>query len=254
MRAILSAFGGRAELAEIVCFYCGLIENIPHINEMLGLLLKAGDTLLAGRCLLHVTETPSVERISAIVEALFEPVRTAHAYATELDTLSSLAQRPQHEFDIARQRFSEAIKLITEGSGAESAGFVSALSADPDRALKLIPGLLQHESVKWRIQAVQLLHNVGTNEALDQLIELIEKGGEQERVWAAALVANLIRPRNAELKQRAMLLKERRPDHHSWPFEDYFPGRVAMAILDVLVLRFRNNDQVAQDVIQSSGK
>lgn len=226
---IILRFRERPELAEVLCFYCGLLKNIPQINTILDELLKAGDPLLASRCLVNVTETPSEAVIGAIVKALFEPVRTAQGYATELDTLSSLAQRPRHEFEIARQRFSEAIELITGTSGEGSASFVSALSANPDLAMERIRGLLNHESAHWRIQAVQLLHNLGTDEALDQLVQLIENGGEPERVWAASLVANLIRTRNAELKRRAILLKERQPDRRIWPFEEYFPSRAHSA-------------------------
>jgi len=186
-------FAGRPELAEVLCFYCGLIRNIPQINTVLERLLQAGDTLLAARCLLNVIETPSGEVVSGIVEALFETVRKSRTYAVELELLSSLAQRPHNVFGVARQRFSTAIELITETSGEGSSGFISALSANPALAMKLIPGLLQHGSAKWRTQAVLLLHNLGTVDALHQLVELIDAGGTPERAWAAVSVSNLIR-------------------------------------------------------------
>ncbi len=157
---IIFRFSGRPELAEVLCFYCGLIKNIPQINTVLEKLLEADDTLLAGRCLLNAVETPSDQVIAKIVEALFERVRASKAYAAELDMLSSLGQRPPVGFDIARQRFSAAIGLITGTQGEGSSGFVSALSANPSLAMKLIPGLLHHDSIKWRIQAVLLLHNL----------------------------------------------------------------------------------------------
>jgi hypothetical protein len=94
MGEILARFSRRPELAEVLCFYCGLIKIIPQINTILDELLKARDPLLAGRCLLNVTETPSEDVIGAVVEALFRRIQTTQAYATELDTLSSLAQHP----------------------------------------------------------------------------------------------------------------------------------------------------------------
>lgn len=116
---------------------------------------------------------------------------------------------------------------------AGAAGLVSALSASPDMAMSLIPGLLNHPSASRRIAAVQLLHDLGRPEALGRLVQLLEAPGESERLWAAALLTGLIRSRHAELKEHALVLPER-VDRRIWPFEDYFPGRLAIPMIEAL--------------------
>lgn len=244
---VLFRFAGRPELTEALCFYCALIKNIPTINTTIEKLLNSEDALLAARCLANVTEAPSEGVIEKVVDSLFEAVRKSKNFAVELDLLSSLAQRRPTEFDAARRRFSDVIGLVTSTAGDGSSGFISAISADPARAMQLVPGLLQHESAKWRTQAVLLLHNLGTLDALQQLVELVDAGGAPERAWAAVSVSNLVKARNFELRRMEALLKDRPPDDELWPFGKYFPSRIAIAIVTAL-----ESDALPADAIRNT--
>ncbi len=231
---VLVRFSNRPELSEVLTFYAGLVRNIPEITGILAKMRAEGDLVLAGRCLLNVTELPSTELIEEIVSSLFAAVQIAGGFNPELELLSSLAQRSGQEFDSARQRFSQAVDLLTAGTGATgTAGLVSALSSRPEVAKMLLPALLKHSSPTWRIAAVQLLHDLGTDEGLDQLVELLNQRGEPERSCAAALVADLIQVRGTGILARSEFLPARM-DMRLWPFENYFPGRVAIPIVEAL--------------------
>jgi NACHT domain len=232
-RDVISLCLARPELAELLCFYCGLIPNIPQILAVLTKLVEAGNSLLGGRCLMNVAAGPAQGlRIEGVVEALAARIRKTLGYTPELDVLSSLAQRTNPVFEIARQRFSEMIQLIAGKSTEGLPGFVSALSGNPELGWKVIPGLLNHESADWRAQGVLLQHNLGSDEAVFRLLQLVDSGGQPERALAGSVVAGLIRSHNVELKARASILRDRPRDAQIWPFEQYFPGRLAVAILD----------------------
>jgi hypothetical protein len=228
------AFNARPELSEVMCFYCGLIQKIPDVEAIIAGVIGAGDPVLAGRCLLNTVQVPTEALIRTSVEALFEPIRSGSRSGPELLILSSLAQRREAGFESARQRFSDAIDLVA-GSAAQVGAIplVAALATTPETAMRLVPGLLRHPIPAWRVAAVELLHDIGTEDALDYLVKLLEGGGPPERGVAAMLVANLIRTRNADLKNRAVLLKEQQ-NRRVWPFERYFPARIAVPVVEAL--------------------
>jgi len=228
---VVERFGERDELAEVLCFYCGLLKNIPTIDKILKALKQGGHALLAGKCILNVVETPSHSVIQEIVEDISLKLQQTRIYSQELDILSSLATRFGTAFDIARQRFSSTVEEILTSPGWSSAGLVSALSSNPKLSMKLIPGLLQSELPNRRIEATQLLYNLGTSDALQDLVQLVASGGSPEREWAAVWVSNLIQSRNAELRGMSDFFPERRQTLLEWPFEDFFPGRIAIPLI-----------------------
>ena len=215
-------------------FYCGLLRNIPQVNAAVRLVLGSGEALIAGRCLVSVREVPTADLVEEIIELLFEPVKTASAFRPELEILSSLAQRPHVAFDPARRRFFEAIDLVVGTDQGGSAGLVSTLSTRPDLAMRLIPALLSNESDTWRTAAVTLLHDLGTDDALDELVRIVGTGRAPESAWASVYLANLIRSRNQDLQRRAVLLRERDPQPALWPFDSYFPSRLAIPVIEAI--------------------
>ena len=110
----------------------------------------------------------------------------------------------------------------------------SALATTPEAAMKVIPGLLEHKSPHWREAAVRLLRDIGTDEALDRLVQLLEGEPSPQRTEAARVLADLLKTRNSELNQRAPLLPQRQ-DTSIWPLESYFPGRLALPMAEALV-------------------
>jgi HEAT repeats len=110
----------------------------------------------------------------------------------------------------------------------------SALATSPEAAMKVIPGLLRHESKRWRIAAIQLLKDIGTDEALDQLVQLLAHENSFIRAEAGKALAVLIKSRNRDLRDRAALLPERE-DTNIWPLDKVFPGKLAIPIAESLV-------------------
>ncbi|MGO9434397.1 MAG: carboxypeptidase regulatory-like domain-containing protein [Terracidiphilus sp.] len=243
---VINRFGTRIELSEVLCFYCGLIKKIPTIEKILKAVL-AKDPTLAGRCLLNTLETPSSDTVVEIAEALYSRVKKQKNYVVELDLLASLARRPAIEFESARKRFSSAVDIITKTTGQGAAGFVSALSGNPSLARTLVPGLLAHRSPNWRIQAVELLHNLGTDDAVQELVQIVNSGGNPEREWAAIWVANLIKTRNLLLRRMAELFPPYVVNRLLWPFEEYFPGRIAVPLINAI----RTGDATAASALQN---
>jgi hypothetical protein len=231
---VIALCGARPELTEVLCFYSGLVKSIPDTEELFGALVQLADPIVTGKCLLFVTEMPQQQHIKWVVDHLLNSVRSTQPSAAELDVLASLARRPEPVFEIARTAFTSAIEVMIQADDNSASGLVSALAASPERAMGVIPTLLAQSSVKHRVRAVFLLHDIGTPDALDELVRLIQNGGEPERGLAAALTASLIRTRNAELKRRAILFSERKPNPRIWPFEAYFPGRIAIPIIEAV--------------------
>jgi hypothetical protein len=227
-------FASRPELAEALAFYCGLLKNIPHLNAAMTALIRSHDPVIAGRCLLSASEIPSVNLVEQIVEMLFEPVRTGGTVRNELELLASLSQRQNEAFEQARIRFAEAIELVVGSNQDDAAGLITILSTRQDLAMRLIPALLTNASEARRKAAVTLLHDLGTEASLDELVRLVGSSRFPENALAAVYVANLIRPRNADVKARAALLPECGPDTSIWPFETYFPSRIALPVLHAL--------------------
>jgi len=229
---VVERFVQRSELSEVLCFYCGLLRNIPQINSILIDILQSGDVLLAGKCLLNATEIPGSEVVQTVTERLFAPISTSAAYSPEVELLSSLSQRGGSTFDIARQRFSEAIDLLAGNAGEGGAlNWVSTLSSTPPIATRLLPGLLSHSSATVRIAAVHLLHDLGTEEALDQLIQMLNTAGQPERAYAAGSIADLIRVRKPDIVRRENLIDDRE-DNNVWPYGSHFSARMGTRIVE----------------------
>ncbi len=233
-RDVIERFGGRPELIEVLYFYCGLLNNIPSLNFILRTLAEEGRWLEAGRGLLHMREMPDpslVERVAA--ELLAQIVPTAE-FKTHLEVLSSLAQRQEPELEPARRYFAQAVGHLAVGFGGRGASALeSALATSPEAAMKVIPGLLRHESERWRKAAVQLLQDIGTDEALDQLVLLLKDGDPYVRTEAARALAGMLKTHGNDLKARTILLPPDK-DLAVWPLEDFFPGRLALPIAKAL--------------------
>ena len=171
---VLDRFGSRPELAEVIYFYCGLIRNIPQLTRISQRFIQAGEWQRAAVCLLNMTEIPEGQVVNSVAERLYEQISTTQKPQPALEILSSLAQRPDPKFASARRHFSEAIDLLTQAVDASGASALeSALATAPEAAMRVVPGLLEHESPRWREAAVRLLRDIGTDEALDLLVQLL---------------------------------------------------------------------------------
>src|SRR6202030_3806863 len=87
--------------------------------------------------------------------------------------LSSLASRREPEFAPVQGIFSSTIERLTLGDERGASALQSAIATSPEIAFKLIPSLLTHHSERWKAAGVQLLRDIGTDEALDNLVQLL---------------------------------------------------------------------------------
>jgi hypothetical protein len=99
--------------------------------------------------------------------------------------------------------------------------------------MKVIPGLLQHRSPRWREAAIQLLRDIGTDEALDKLVLLLNDPDATVKAYAGRTLAEMLKSRSQDLRARASFLPPR-TDSIIWPLEEYFPGRLAIPIAESL--------------------
>lgn len=231
---VVLRFSNRQDLIEVLYFYCGMLRNIPELTKIVESFAEDGRWFEAARCLLSMTEVPASTSVHRVTTELTTQILTGSEFKPVLEILASLAQRPEAEFDPARQRFFEAVNYLAGGDEAQGASALeSALATSPEAAMKVIPGLLKHDSERWQIAAVQLLKDIGTEESLDQLVQLLASDKEFIRSQAAKALAGLIKTRNSDLKDRAALLPNRR-DSRVWPLEDLFPGSLAIPIAESL--------------------
>lgn len=231
-REVVEHFGGRPEFIEVLYFYCGLLGNIPALTSIVNTLVGQSRWLEAGRCMLHMKEPPARAQVQRVARELHALVRPSVEYKAALEVLSSLAQRRAPEFDPARDEFAGAVDELAGAYGESGAAALeSALATSPEAAMKLIPGLLTHQSPRWREAAVSLLRDIGTDEALDQLVLLLNDQDPFIRERAARALADMLPGRQRDLRARAVLLPERR-DSTVWPLEAYFPGRLAIPIAE----------------------
>lgn len=232
---VLNRFGSRPDLIEVLYFYCGLINNIPQLTLIVEKLSESGKWLETGRCLLNMTEVLDQKIIDRIAYELLNQTKNTTGLGSGLELLSSLAQRPPKEFESARKYFSEAIDLLSKSYGAKGASALeSALATSPEAAMQVIPGLLNHSSQSWQSSAVRLLRDIGTDEALDQLVQLLESKNTIVKSEAAKALAGLIKSRREDLIKRSSMLSDRK-DPEIWPLEKFFPGRLALRITEPLV-------------------
>lgn len=232
---VVLRFSDRQDLIEVLYFYCGMLRNIPQLTDIIEFFSKNGRWLEAARCVLSMTEVPAASHVYAITTELKAQILSGGEFRPILEILSSLAQRPQVEFEPARKRFFEAVNYLAGGNEASGASALeSALATSPDVAMKVIPGLLKHHSERWQAAAVQLFRDIGTDESLDQLVQLLMSDKELIRTQAAKALSGLIITRNKDLKDRAALLPDRR-DKKIWPLEHLFPSKLAIPIAESLV-------------------
>src|SRR6266705_72223 len=228
-------FSNRQDLIEVLYFYCGMLNNIPQLTEIIHAFVSEGRWLEAGRCLSNMKEPPTGAYVETITLELGKQIVNGSEFKPALEILSSLAQRTGKEFETARKRFSEAVDLLAGGNQTAGASALeSALATSPEAAMKVIPGLLKHESKRWQGAAVQLLKDIGTDESLDRLVQLLAHENSFIRAEAGKALAVLIKSRGHDLRDRAPLLPERQ-DKTIWPLERVFPGRLAIPIAESLV-------------------
>ncbi|MBV9926546.1 MAG: NACHT domain-containing protein [Acidobacteria bacterium] len=232
---VVEHFGARPEFIEVLYFYCGLLDNLPSLAYVVNTLISQQRWLEAGRCLLYMREPPAASFVERVAHELHGLVSPKVEFKSALEVLSSLAQRRAPEFDPARELFAQAIDRLTEGYGENGASALeSALATSPEAAMKVIPGLLKHPSPRWREAAVQLLRDIGTDEALDQLVLLLTDPDSTVRGHAGLTLTGMLKSRPHDLRARAALLPQR-TNATVWPLEEYFPGRLAIPIAESLV-------------------
>jgi hypothetical protein len=230
---VVVSFGERAELIEVLYFYCGLLKNLPALATIVEAFAKQKRWLEASRSLLFMTEPPNGILVDKVTAQLHKMIVDGVEVNASLEALSSLANRRDSEFQVARELFAEAIDQLASRDEAGASTLESAIATSPEIALKLIPSLLKHHSERWRAAGVQLLRDIGTAEALDKLVQLLRDEDPYVRRIAGSVLAGMIKTRNRELRHRAALLPERR-DTTVWPLDAYFPGKVAIPIAESL--------------------
>lgn len=231
---VIDIFGKREELFEVLYFYCGLVDNIPQLNNILDKFVVSGKWIEAGNCLLNMTEIPKETIIDKISLMLFNIVESEKNFEQALEILSSFAQRTDTKFSFGRDKFSEAIDYLTkQESGGGASALESVLSASPEVAMKIIPGLLRHKSPRWKKASVQLLRDIGTDESLDTLVRLLQNNDELIKAETGKILADLIKTRKTDLISRKEFLPQKK-DMKIWPLEKYFPGCLAIPIAEAV--------------------
>src|ERR1019366_8124698 len=159
--------------------------------------------------IIHMNEAPSADLVELVTARLHQQVIGQSESKEPIELLSSLANRRDTEFEAARRYFADAINRLTASNDSGASALETAIATSPEIALKLIPGLLKHPSERWRAVGVQLLRDIGVDEALDKLVQLLNDNDPYVRRNSAMILAELIRSRNQALRQRAALLPER---------------------------------------------
>ncbi len=230
---VVKRFGNREDLIEVLYFYCGQLKNIPALTDIVQTFIHKKRWLEAGRCLLNAAEIVEIDLIATVTNGLDGMITVASDSDQSLALLASLSQRTETAFIKPREQFAAAIDYLAGHQEHGASALESALSASPELAMKVIPGLLQHPSERWKKAAVQLLRDIGSDEALDRLVGLLSDTDEVIRTEAAFYLAGMMGKHNTELKQRAVLLPER-SDLSVWPLADYFPARLAIPIAEAV--------------------
>jgi len=227
----IKLFRPRQELHEVFCMYCGLLDNIPQLNQVLERLSQDGRWLLAGRCLLNMSQVPSEAVIAQVVEGVFAE-NTREQRPLVLELLASLSQRSHKAFDPARRRFNDALDEITAQSSQQSVtGLVSSLARSPEVAARIVKGLLLSPNLEVRRAAVQILRDL---DWIDELIKLLSASQRVERSDAAFLLAGMATTRREELIAYENLFPHFRSAANIWPLDDVLPTKVAVPIVEAL--------------------
>lgn len=231
---VVEHFSSRPEFIEVLYFYCGLISNIPSLASIINTLIGQERWLEAARCMLYMKEPPDSVQVERVAAELYKLVSPSSEYKAPLEVLSSLSQRRAHEFQSARESFALAVDNLAEFYGESGApALESALATSPEAAMKVIPRFLRHQSPRWKEAAIHLLRDIGTDEALDLLVQLLSDKDPFVRDKAGRTLANMLKGRQGDLRKRAALLPPR-VDACVWPLEKYFPGNLAINIAESL--------------------
>jgi hypothetical protein len=230
---VVAAFGARPELIQVLYFYCSLLENLPALADIGATLFRQGRFLESGRALVYMKEAPATDLVQQVATELRASIERGVEVGSALEVLSSLANRRDPGFEPAKPLLTDAIDRLAASNDLGASALESAIATSPEIALSLIPGMLRHSSERWKAAGVQLLRDIGTDEALDQLVQLIYDGDAYVRARAGRALAGILKSRNGDLRKRASLVRERR-DNAVWPLEAYFPGSIAIPIAEAL--------------------
>ena len=195
-KTVVETFGHRAELIEVLYFYCGLLRNLPALTKVIRSFTAEQRWIEAGRSLLHMSEAPSAALVELTSARLYQEI-VDRREKEPIEVLSSLASRRDPEFEAARQYFADAINVLTASSDLGASALETAVATSPETALKLIPGLLKHPSERWKSVGVQLLRDIGVDEALDKLVQLLNDGDTYVRHGSAVVVGNDCEPKSS---------------------------------------------------------
>ncbi|HWO11960.1 MAG TPA: NACHT domain-containing protein [Polyangiaceae bacterium] len=230
---VLETFAEREGLFEVVVFYCGLVRSEPQLNHVLQHFVDARDWIKAARCLLHASGAPRRDLVVSIAVGLREALGVP-VVSECLELLSSLAQRREEVFAEVRREFATAIdELVGQLRRDDASALVSCLGATPDQAMHVVPALLRSGSPRWRQAALELLRDIGTEDAVAQLLRVADGDDETLSVPAALILTELMQTRQDELKAHATTFGGR-GDPSLWPLEALFPGNIAMSIARAL--------------------
>jgi hypothetical protein len=230
---VVLAAGDRPELIEMLYFYCGLVENIPALTRIIDELQKRAQWLVAGRALAQMSEPPSPSAISTVASEVLQMVTSGHDRNAGMEVLLALANRKDPAFSAARAELQAAVDILSSQDVSGASALETAISASPEIAMQVIPVLLNHTEQRWKEAAVQLLGDIGTDEALEQLLRLLESPVDCVRAKAAMTLAVLMRTRSDEIRERANLLPER-SDNLIWPLTNHFPSRIMIPMAEAL--------------------
>ncbi len=225
---VVKQFSSRDDLIEVLYYYCGMVDNIPQLNGVLKELVQNNRLIEAAKCLLYMKLTPDESIIIFISKRLLDTINTTQNVGIELELLSSLSQKQDRAFDAVRADFSVAIDNLMKSKNDKGiSAFESALSASPEIARRVIPGLLNHESPERKRIAVKLLRNIASPESFDELVQLVVSPDKIVCCASAIELSEMIVTHKEELISRSELLPEIK-DRRLWPFEQLFPGRLAI--------------------------
>ncbi len=113
---VVLRFSDRQDLIEVLYFYCGMLKNIPQLTNIVEFFASDRRWLEASRCLLSMTEVPVASQVYRVTTELKAQIVSGTEFRPVLEILSSLAQRPEVEFDPARERFFEAVNYLAGGN------------------------------------------------------------------------------------------------------------------------------------------
>lgn len=230
---VVSAFGQRPELIEVLYFYCSLIDNIPSLSNIIDTFISKKQWIIAGRALANMREPPNSEIVITVGSEIASMVASGAETKSALETLSALASRKDASFEGASRIFNSSIDRLASRDESGASALETAISAAPEIALKLIPGMLAHQSPRWKDAALQLLGDIGTDDALDQLVRLLNSNEEYIRQGAALRLAGLLRTRSAEINDRSALLPDHR-DRCIWSLSDFFADNIMISMATAL--------------------